>query len=61
MTSNNNWRKSSYSGGEGGNCMEVADQAGRVLVRDTKQAGTGPVLVFTPAVWQTFTGNLRSS
>jgi Domain of unknown function (DUF397) len=61
MTSHDNWRKSSYSGGEGGNCMEVADQAGRVLVRDTKQAGTSPVLTFTATAWQKFTGNLRAS
>jgi Domain of unknown function (DUF397) len=30
MTSNDNWRKSSYSGGEGGNCVEVA-ATGEVL------------------------------
>ena len=32
------WRKSSYSGGNGGSCVEVGaqPQAGRVLVRDTK-------------------------
>jgi hypothetical protein len=61
MTSDDNWRKSSYSGGEGGNCIEVAEQAGRVLVRDAKQAGTGPVLALTPVAWQAFTGILRSS
>lgn len=36
------WRKSSYSGNGGGDCVEVADQASRVLVRDTKQGSTGP-------------------
>ena len=45
------WRKSSYSGGEG-NCIEVADHDGRVLVRDTKQAGRGPVLSVSPADWR---------
>ena len=30
-----NWRKSSYSGSNGGNCVEVGGQAGAILVRDT--------------------------
>ena len=29
------WRKSTYSGGNGGNCVEVGTQDERVLVRDT--------------------------
>ena len=33
------WRKSSYSGNGGGNCVEVAGRGSRVLVRDT--AGRG--------------------
>lgn len=60
MTSNiPRWRKSSYSGGQGGNCIEVADHAGRVLVRDTKQDGTGPVLQFGAASWRRFTDSLN--
>ena len=48
------WRKSSYSG-NGGDCVEVAahdhgNEAGRVLVRDTKDR-TGPVLRFSVAAW----------
>ena len=35
MTGNAMWRKSSYSGGSGGDCVEVRDDTGRVLVRDT--------------------------
>lgn len=53
------WRKSSRSGGNGGDCVEVADAAGRVLVRDTKDRAAGPVLRFTPAAWERFTGTLR--
>jgi hypothetical protein len=35
------WRKSSYSNANGGDCVEVADKAGAILVRDTKnRAGT---------------------
>lgn len=30
------WRKSSYSGNEGGACLEVAAARGIVLVRDSK-------------------------
>jgi Domain of unknown function (DUF397) len=49
------WRKSSYSGGNGGGCIEVgADaHAGRVLVRDTKDR-EGPMLTFSPEIWRRF-------
>jgi Domain of unknown function (DUF397) len=54
-----NWRKSSHSGGNGGSCIEVADQAARVLVRDTKQDGTGPVLRFSPAAWRKLVAQVK--
>jgi Domain of unknown function (DUF397) len=60
MTSEMSWRKSSYSGGSGGNCVEVADQAGRVLVRDTKENGTGPTLRFSVDAWRRFAGQVRA-
>jgi hypothetical protein len=48
------WRKSTKSSGNGGNCVEVADNLpGRVLVRDTKDRDGG-MLVFGPAAWQSF-------
>ena len=47
---NSAWRKSSYSGGSTGNCVEVASN-GAILVRDTKDNGHGPVLRVTPADW----------
>ncbi|MBI3689035.1 MAG: DUF397 domain-containing protein [Actinobacteria bacterium] len=48
------WRKSTYSGNNGG-CVEVAFlDGGQVAVRDTKQLGQGPVLVFTPPEWDAF-------
>jgi hypothetical protein len=54
------WRKSSYSGGNGGGCVEVArDLPGIVAVRDSKDR-SGPVLTFTPAEWETFTAGLKS-
>jgi hypothetical protein len=52
-----NWRKSSYSGDNGGACVEVAS-AEDVLVRDTTDR-TGPVLTFTADAWQTFTATIK--
>lgn len=54
------WRKSSYSNGTGGDCVEVADlpDGGRA-VRDTKDRGNGSVLLFTPAEWQAFVAGVR--
>jgi hypothetical protein len=55
-----NWRKSTFSGGQGGQCVEVG-QAGVVLVRDTKQEGRADraVVTFTPEAWSRFTSTLR--
>jgi hypothetical protein len=53
------WRKSSLSGNNGGNCVEVATNlSGLVAVRDSKDPG-GPCLVFTPAEWAAFTAGAR--
>jgi len=57
MTNEPTWRTSSYSGQ--GNCVELADQGGRVLVRDTKQAGAGPVLAFSTPAWRRFARELK--
>jgi hypothetical protein len=46
-----NWRKSSYSGQSGGNCVEVADNDSRVIVRDTKDKA-GPTLRFSADAWR---------
>jgi Domain of unknown function (DUF397) len=50
------WRKSSYSGPNGGECVEVTT-AEAVLVRDTADRG-GPVLTFTAEAWQAFTATI---
>ena len=47
------WRKSSYSGGNGGGCIEAASTAGVVLVRDTTNRA-GAVLEVPAAAWQRF-------
>lgn len=52
------WRKSSYSGANGGQCVEVADDAHAVLVRDTTDRD-GRTLAFTAEAWQAFLGTLR--
>ncbi|KIF02069.1 hypothetical protein PL81_32040 [Streptomyces sp. RSD-27] len=54
------WRKSSYSNGEGGECVEVSDHLpGVVAVRDSKRKGTGPVLAFPAAAWTSFIQDVK--
>ncbi|MFG2532617.1 DUF397 domain-containing protein [Streptomyces sp. NPDC048516] len=48
------WRKSSYSNGDGGDCVEVVDDLpGIVPVRDSKDPH-GPALVFPATAWSSF-------
>ncbi|WP_425470340.1 DUF397 domain-containing protein [Streptomyces diacarni] len=57
------WRKSSYSNGSGGSCVEVgtgAATAGIVPVRDTKTAPTGTVLTFPTTQWTHFLNALHN-
>jgi Domain of unknown function (DUF397) len=54
------WRKSSYSGNNGGNCVEAGSISGRVLVRDT-QDRTGAVLQFSANAWRVFAGQIEQS
>ncbi|GHB35169.1 hypothetical protein GCM10010377_27920 [Streptomyces viridiviolaceus] len=49
------WFKSSYSGTEGGQCVEVAASTAAVHVRDSK-AVAGPVLTVSPEAWAGFVG-----
>jgi hypothetical protein len=53
------WRKSSYSGNGGGNCVEVAVD-GRVMVRDS-QDRAGTVLRFPSAAWRKFADQVKRS
>ncbi|MFJ8669137.1 DUF397 domain-containing protein [Streptomyces sp. NPDC093600] len=54
------WRKSSYSSGDGGSCVEVVDDyRSGVPVRDSKNPH-GPALVFTAAGWAAFVADLKA-
>ncbi|MGX1476653.1 UNVERIFIED_CONTAM: hypothetical protein RKD50_005461 [Streptomyces canus] len=48
-----NWFKSSYSGGEGGECLEVAVTPHTIHLRDSKHP-TGPHLTLSPTAWSAF-------
>ena len=56
------WRKSSYSGGNGGECVECATTRATtqalVLVRDTKSPAI-PALAFPAPAWQAFTQSIK--
>jgi hypothetical protein len=53
------WRKSSYSGANGGGCVEagIAEQ-GLVLVRDTTNRSAA-VLTVSVEAWQRFASSLK--
>ncbi|MDX6388996.1 MAG: hypothetical protein QOJ73_59 [Streptosporangiaceae bacterium] len=54
------WRKSSYSGSNGGTCVEVASNLpGVVAVRDSKDPD-GPKLAFAPDEWAAFTAGIKA-
>lgn len=54
------WRTSSYSNGDGGDCVEVADNLpGIVPVRDSKAVPDGPALTFARERWAHFVAALR--
>ncbi|MBE1530361.1 DUF397 domain-containing protein [Actinomadura algeriensis] len=54
------WRKSSHSGGQGGECVEVANAApvSAVAVRDSKDPD-GPKLLLDVAAWRTLTARIK--
>lgn len=54
------WRVSSFTTGNGGNCVEVADNLpGLVAVRDSKDR-QGPVLAFPPGEWRVFAAGVKA-
>ncbi|WP_405664281.1 DUF397 domain-containing protein [Streptomyces sp. RK9] len=52
------WRRSSYSNGMGGECVEVASLLGDIAVRDSK-AALGPWFTVGTGAWKSFVGALR--
>ena len=53
------WRKSSFSSGSGGNCVEVATNLpGVIAVRDSKDPD-GPVLTLCLAQWRSFAAGVK--
>ena len=52
------WRKSSYSDGNGGACVETTSGDEVVLVRDTTDRG-GVTLSVPSGAWRVFTDSLR--
>jgi Domain of unknown function (DUF397) len=61
VIANLRWRKSTFSGNGGPDCVEVADREGHVLVRDTKQDGRGPVLQLSVAAWRRFVAERKTT
>jgi hypothetical protein len=54
------WHKSTYSGGNGSNCVEVCGSTPVVLVRDTKDRASA-VLTFGPGAWRRFVATIKST
>ncbi|MBD9730596.1 DUF397 domain-containing protein [Streptomyces sp. H28] len=51
------WFKSTYSGGDGGECVEIAADTTAIHVRDSKERG-GPQLAFARRAWAGFVADL---
>ncbi|MFL9656217.1 DUF397 domain-containing protein [Streptomyces sp. PB17] len=59
MSTPDNWRKSSYSGGgDGNNCVEIATSTTHVAVRDSKAPARAP-LTFPPEAFAPFLDALK--
>jgi hypothetical protein len=54
------WRTSSYSGNSGGQCVEVANAARLIAVRDSKNPA-GPRLAFTRETWAAFAATVKTA
>lgn len=52
------WRTSTYSDSNGGQCVETASSGGTILIRDTADRDGG-TLAFRADVWRRFTSGLR--
>ncbi len=53
------WTTSSYSGSEGGNCVQARATGNSIQVRDSKDPN-GPTLTFTHDAWTAFTTSIKN-
>ena len=60
MSTDLKWVKSSYSGDQGGECVEVAKGPAAIRVRDSKDTAR-PALAASPASWSAFVADLKHS
>ena len=54
------WRKSTFSGNNGGQCVEVATSQTGILVRDTANR-TGTMLALPASAWRSLLAEVRGS
>ena len=54
------WRKSTYSGSNGGQCVEVGTAVSGVVVRDTADRA-GAVLAVSAGAWRALLAEVRAS
>ena len=54
------WRTSSYSGSNGGTCVEVGTTGQAVAIRDSTHRD-GPQLAFAVDAWKAFTNQLKAT
>lgn len=53
------WRKSSYSGANGGECVEVGSPSGMIAIRDSKDP-SGPKLIMSHNDFRRFTEVIKN-
>lgn len=52
------WRRSSYSGNTGGECVEIADLESGIAIRDSKNPAHG-ILTLAPEAWAALVAYVR--
>jgi hypothetical protein len=52
------WRKSSHSGGDATQCVEIAGWRRVIAARDSKDSA-GPLLTFSLGEWRTFLADVK--
>lgn len=57
---NERWRKSSYSGANGGGCVEAGNRRDGVMIRDSKLGDASPVLAFSVEAWRRFAEQVKN-